>query len=102
MQSLIEKQVVDKGCDLVLTSLLQKVVPGSKAKQQVEANLGSKQTEIVSEDRNFQDENSRNHKILPAVKRVGHLPGLDMKDMAWADSELYRLGPVVAEQQLHP
>ena len=25
----------------------------------------------------------------------------DLKDVAWADSELYHLGPVVAAQQIH-
>ena len=36
------------------------------SKQQLEASLGSKQTDLISQDRNLQDRNPRNHKTLLA------------------------------------
>ena len=62
LHSLIVKQAVEKVMVRSSMAFLQQVVPGSKAKQ-VEAYFGSKQTELVSQDRNIQDENPRNLQI---------------------------------------
>ena len=62
LHSLTEKSS-GKSHGSVLTGLLLVFVYGSKTKPQVEANLGSKQTELVSQDRNLQDGNPINIKL---------------------------------------
>ena len=70
LHSLMEKRA--KEMVLVQSSLafLQQVVSGSKTKQQVDANLRS---ELVFQDKHFQDRNSKNHKTLLSARRVDHL-----------------------------
>ena len=69
LQALIQKQAS------LISGLLQPVISGAKAQQQVEAHSRPQSAKFVRSDSLLQDGNSRDHQTLPSTRGVGHFAG---------------------------
>ena len=68
-----------KGSSSLISGLLQPVISGAKAQQQVEAHSRPKSAEFVPSVSPLQDGNPRDHQILPSTRGVGHFAGFQRR-----------------------
>ena len=74
-----------KSDSTIISDLLQWVVSGAKAQQQVEAHSRSQSTELLPSTILLQDGNSRDHQTLPSTRGVGHLAGFQQPLLSYSD-----------------
>ena len=83
----------------IISGLLQLVVSGSKAQQQVETHPRSQSTELISSTTHLQNGNRRDHQTLPSTGGVGHLAGLRRHLLSYSDKSKVTEVPKIPSQQ---
>ena len=88
-----------KGYSSIISGLLQLVVSGTKAQQQVEAHPRSQSSELIPSTIILQEGNSRDHQALPSISGVGHLAGFQRRLFSYSNKSKVAEVPKIPSQQ---